>query len=141
LADTKAPEPTLAPTTPATAPIQLSNGGLNADTLFDMSNSYRASQGLPAFQKDDRVCALAASRAPEVGAEIAEGHMHSGLRARNLPYRNSENIISYRTEEGAFNWWVNDKIHHDQLVGNYTYSCVACSGHACAQEFTNFQPK
>lgn len=129
---TQTPEPT----------TQLaSSGGLDAEKLFSMSNAFRQARGLPSFQKDDRSCQLATSRAPEINAEIAEGRMHSGLRARNLPYWNSENIISMRNEEEAFNWWVNDKIHHDAIVGNYAYSCVACHGNACAQEFTNFQPK
>jgi len=135
--------PTITPT-PSSQPtetIKLSDGGLDGDKLFSMSNSYRQSKGLPAFQKDDRVCSLAASRAPEVNAEIAEGKMHAGLKARNLTYWNTENIISLGSEEAAFNWWINDPIHHDAIVGNYTYSCVACSGYACAQEFTNFQAK
>ena len=133
------PSPTLPP--PTTQPIKYSSWGLNADKLFDMSNNYRASKGLSAFQKDDTTCQLASSRAPEINAEIAEGRMHSGLQARKLPYWNSENIISYHSEEAAFNWWINDTIHREQIEGNYTYSCVACAGNACAQEFTNYQPK
>jgi uncharacterized protein YkwD len=134
--------PTAAPTaTPAPVAPSSNAGGLDAEKLFNMSNAYRQAQGLPAFQKDERACSLAASRAPEIAGEVAGGYMHAGLRARALPYWNSENIISMRTEESAFNWWINDKIHHDAIVGNYTYSCVACSGNSCAQEFTNFQPK
>jgi len=135
------PTPSLNLPLPTTQPIKYSSWGLNADTLFDMSNNYRASKGLPVFQKDDKTCQLASSRAPEINAEIAEGRMHSGLKARNLPYWNSENIISYHSEEAAFNWWINDTIHREQIEGNYTYSCVACAGNACAQEFTNYQPK
>ncbi len=106
-----------------------------------MVNSYRASKGLALFQKDEKSCQLASSRAPEIGAEIAEGHMHSGLRDRNLPYWNTENIISMRTEEEALNWWLNDTIHREAIEGNSTYSCMACAGNSCAEEFTNYQPK
>lgn len=133
--------PTAIPQPSASTPVQLSNGGLDADKLFAMTNTYRQSKGLPPFQKDDRACQLAVSRAPEIAAEIAEDRMHSGLKARNLPYWNTENIITMRTEEDAFNWWINDTIHREQIEGNFTYSCTACSGNACAQEFTNFQPK
>jgi uncharacterized protein YkwD len=125
----------------STQQLQLSNGGLNADKLFSMTNSYRQSKGLPPVQKDDRVCQVASSRAPEIAAEIAGGHMHSGIRERNLPYWNSEIIITMRTEEEAFNWWINDTIHREAIEGNYTYSCTACHGNACVQEFTNFQAK
>lgn len=133
--------PTPIPQTPTSAPATYVSWGLNADKLFDMSNTYRSSKGLPAFQKDEKTCSLASSRAPEINAEIAEGRMHSGLRARNLSYWNSENIISYHSEEAAFNWWINDTIHREQIEGNYKYSCVACAGYACAQEFTSYQPK
>jgi uncharacterized protein YkwD len=144
------PSPTIAAIKPTDSPIapppaapqSLANpGGLGAEKLFSMSNDYRAARGLPAFQKDERSCSLAASRAPEVAGEVASGALHSGLHARALPYWNTENIISMRSEEEAFNWWINDKIHHDAIVGNFTYSCVACSGGNCAQEFTNYQAK
>ncbi len=142
---TKTPTPTQTPsptsTQQTTNQTMKNTGGLDPEKLFAMSNAYRKERGLPEFQKDDKTCSLAASRAPEISAEIASGDMHSGLRARNLDYWNTENIISMRTEESAFNWWVNDKIHHDAIVGNFTYSCVACSGNSCAQEFTNYQPK
>jgi uncharacterized protein YkwD len=140
-AETTTPTPSAAPQPTAVQQLQLSNGGLNADKLFSMSNSYRQSKGLSQLQKDDRACQVAASRAPEIAAEIAGGHMHSGIRARNLPYWNSEIIITMRTEEEAFNWWINDTIHREAIEGNYTYSCTACSGNACVQEFTNFQAK
>lgn len=133
--------------TPTPSPTPLSNenmstpGGLDAEKLFSMSNAFRQSRGLTPFTKDERSCQLAKERAPEIAAEVAGDYMHAGLKNRNLPYWNTENIISMRTEEAAFNWWINDKIHHDAIIGNYTYSCVACNGNSCAQEFTNFQPK
>lgn len=144
----KAPLISLTPLTPTAMPqptasttSQLLSGGLNADKLFAMTNTYRQSKGLSLVQKDDRACQVAISRAPEIAAEIAEGRMHSGIRARNLPYWNSEIIITMRTEEEAFNWWINDTIHREAIEGNYTYSCAACHGNACVQEFTNFQSK
>lgn len=130
---TESPEPTTAP--------KIVSGGLNADKIFDLVNQYRASKGLPAQVKDDKVCALAQSRAPEIHSEIYGGVMHSGLKKRNLDYRNMENIISMRTEEEAVRWWINDYIHRVQMEADNKYSCVACSGNSCAQEFTNYEPK
>lgn len=141
------PTPTTVPTnTPVssspTAPQSVANpGGLDAEKLFSMANDYRAARGLPAFQKDEKTCSLAASRSPEVTGEVAAGTLHSGLQARALPYWNTENIISMSSEESAFNWWINDQIHHDAIVSNATYSCVSCTGNSCAQEFTSYQPK
>jgi uncharacterized protein YkwD len=129
------------PTPVVQTTMQLSKGGLNADQLFDMSNAHRLAMGLPPFQKEERACRLALKRAPEIAAEIVNGNMHAGMYGRNLPYWNTENIISMRTEEDAFHWWLNDDIHRKAIEGNYTYSCVACHGNNCAQEFTNFQPK
>ena len=140
IAPTETPLPTNTPT-PTTAPSSTIQGGLSADRLFDMANNHRKSIGLNELQKDERTCAVAQSRAPEIASEIASGNMHAGIRARNLPYWNSENIITMGTEEGAFNWWINDQIHKEAIEGSYTYSCVACSGYACVQEFTNFQSK
>jgi len=141
------PDPTTQPTltttpTPDYSPTPQANlGGLNAADLFTMVNTYRAAQGLPAFQEDTKTCSLAAERAPEVLGEVASGNMHAGLEAMNLPYWNTENIISMNSDQAAFNWWINDPIHHEAIVGNFTYSCVACSGNSCAEEFTNYQQK
>lgn len=135
---TPVPTPLATPTPPPFTPPP---GSLNADRIFEMVNTHRESINLPDFQKDDRACTLAASRAPEIDHEIASGIMHRGLRERNLSYWNTENIISMDSEQAAFNWWVHDKIHKDAIEGDYKYSCVACSGQACAEEFTNFQSK
>jgi uncharacterized protein YkwD len=140
------PTPTATPiSTPVATPVPaqggLSNGGLNANKVFDLVNNYRATKGLAALQKDERACEVARSRAPEIAAEISGGYMHKGIKERNLPYWNSENIITMRTEEAAVNWWINDYIHRVQMEGDYQFSCVACHGNACVQEFTNFQPK
>jgi uncharacterized protein YkwD len=139
---TQEPTTTTAPTTAAYTPAPQSNpGGLNADDLFSMVNAYRASQGLPAFQQDAKTCSLAAQRAPAIAGEVASGNMHAGLIAMDLPYWNTENIISMNSDQAAFNWWINDPIHHAAIVSNNTYSCVACSGNSCAEEFTSYQPK
>lgn len=122
--------------------VSLENsGGLNADKLFSMVNAYRATLNLPPYQKDERSCQLAKERAPEIAQEIASGTMHKGMYDRNLPYWNTENIITMRTEEKALNWWLNDYIHKKQIEGPYKYSCTACAGNACAQEFTDFTAK
>jgi uncharacterized protein YkwD len=129
-------------TTPSYTPAAQSNpGGLNADDLFSMVNTYRASQGLPAFQQDAKTCSLAQERAPAIAGEVASGNMHAGLIAMNLPYWNTENIISMNSDQAAFNWWINDPIHHAAIISNATYSCVACSGNSCAEEFTSYQSK
>lgn len=114
---------------------------LNADIIFQKINAIRQQNGFPAFQQDSRLCTLASSRAPEIPNEIATGTMHHGMYARNLPYWNNENIIDINSEDAAVNWWMNDYIHRIAILGDYTYSCVACSGNACAEEFSNFSPK
>lgn len=116
-------------------------GGLNADKIFDLVNAHRKKVGLGELVKDERSCNLAMERAPEIDQEIVGGYMHRGLKNRNLGYWNSENIISMRSEEEALTWWLNDYIHKKQIEGEYKYSCVACNGYACVQEFTNFVSK
>jgi uncharacterized protein YkwD len=115
--------------------------GLSAESIFTRVNAHRAALGLKTLIKDDRVCQVATSRAPEIANEIASNTMHVGIKKRNLPYWNTENIISMGTEVGAINWWLGDTIHRKAIEGPYKYTCVACSGYSCVEEFTNFQPK
>lgn len=123
-------------------PAVAMGGALNADIVFNLVNGVRAQYGLAPFQKDDRICAVAASRAPELNSEIWVTHsMHAGFHARNLPYWATENIISMRTEQEAVTWWLNSPVHRSALLGNYKYACTACSGGSCGMIFTNFDPK
>lgn len=138
---TPTPTPTVLADLASTTTVPANPGGLNPDVLFSLVQNHRTNMGLPAFQKDDRLCSLAASRAPEINTEIANGTMHAGLKGRNLPYWETENIISMNSEQAAFNWWINDPIHRQAIEGKYTYSCIACSGNACAEEFSNFVAK
>lgn len=115
---------------------------LNADKLFDLVNNYRTTIGLPAYQKEDRVCKLADERALEIYDEIFVTYsMHKGLQNRNLDYWIWENIIYQNTEEQALNWWLNSPIHKRGIESDMQYSCTKCSGNSCAQLFTSFVPK
>lgn len=135
-------KPTISPTaTPLIKSVANNVGGLNPDKIFDLVNAHRVSVNLPALIKDARACSVAATRAPAIAEEISNGKMHSGLRAMNLPYWNSENIIAINSEQAAFAWWMGDYIHKKAIESDNIYSCVACSGYACVQEFTSFQPK
>ncbi|MBI5045102.1 MAG: hypothetical protein HZC02_04190 [Candidatus Levybacteria bacterium] len=119
-----------------------SGSNLSAEVLYSIVNSYRAQVGLPAFQKDERICSVAASRAPELDGEIWVTHtMHAGFHARSLPYWATENVISMRTEQEALTWWLNSPVHRAALLGNWKYACIACSGKSCGMIFTNFDPK
>jgi len=136
--------PTQAPTgtaVPASA-TDTTSIQLNADKLFDMVNTYRASANLPAYQKEDRICKLADERVVEIYDEIWVTYsMHSGLRRRNLDYWVWENLIYQNTEEQALNWWINSPIHNKGLLSDMHYSCARCSGKSCVMLFTSFIPK
>lgn len=145
----RAPSPTPSPTaTPTPKPIPTTHVApattgqdLDSEALFAMSNAHRTQLGLAPFTKDDRLCQLATERAPEIMAEVAGGYMHKGLYDRFLGYWVTENIVTMGSVESAFDWWSHHGIHKAALEGNFTYSCVHCTGIACAQEFSNFQPK
>lgn len=140
---TKPPEPTATPpSTPTSTPAPVSSNSLNADTMFSLINAHRQSMGLPAFEKEEKLCQLAASRAPELYDEIfVTGKVHAGFDARNLPYWITENMVSRPTEQEGFNWWLSSSLHRRAIEGNFKYSCGACSGNSCAQLFTSYDPK
>lgn len=151
--------PTLAITTPTASPsptvavqaayavnaeVTPADGGLSADTIFSMVNQIRSQYGLAPLEQDSRICQLTQERAPELQAEIyVTGAMHAGFqrRQKDFPYWATENMISQQTEEQAVNWWMNSPVHRSAILGNYTHSCVSCSGNNCAMIFTNFTPK
>ena len=137
------PKPAETPTpTPTPTPQGTPASRLNIDTIYTMMNEHRAKLGLPAYEKEDRLCELARSRGPELDNEIyGSGTIHGGLTARNIPYWLTENMISQDSEQQAFNWWLNSSIHRKAIEGDYKYACGVCQGKSCAMLFTSFTPK
>lgn len=134
--------PTLSPSPLiASASSALSTSNTSADTLFSMVNDHRKAIGLPVFLKEDRVCYLANSRAPEIANEMVQGILHSGMYGRGLPYWNTENAAAMGSVEADYNWWMSDYIHKKAIESTAVYSCTSCSGVYCVEEFTSFQPK
>ncbi len=123
------------------APQTIANP-LNADVIFNLVNQLREQAGLPAFEKEPKLCELAQARGPELYGEIfVTRSMHSGLYNRNLPYWVVENIIYSNSEQQAVNWWLGSPIHRASIYKNYKYSCTACVGNSCSELFTNYEPK
>jgi len=113
----------------------------NPDLLMQMINDHRKNMGLPEFQKEDRLCALAKERGPELPGEAASGAIHAGFNARNLPYWITENMKYGGSEQDMFNWWLNSAIHRRAIEGDSQYSCGECYGDACIQLFTSYVAK
>lgn len=129
-------------TTPAVPTTAEKPASLSSDILFEMINSHRATLGLPAYQKEDKLCTLAKERGPELYDEIfTSGNIHGGLYNRNLPYWITENMKYGPDENDVFNWWMNSYIHKKAIEGNFTYSCGECYGNSCAQLFTSYVAK
>ena len=114
---------------------------LNPDVLFNIINNYRASIGLPSFQKDQAICDIARQRGPALDHEVETGTVHAGFYALNLPYWATENVKYGGNEQEMFNWWMNSYIHRKAIEGDFTYSCGECYGKSCNQIFTNYQAK
>lgn len=136
-----APVAPVTPEVPVTAPGFDANGQNNPDLILQLINAIRTQAGLPAFEKNDALCAVAESRAPEIPVEVGNGRFHSGLHAKNLPYWITENMKYGSDDGGTVQWWMNSPIHHAAIMGNSKYSCGKCVGNACIQLFTSFEPK
>ncbi len=124
-----------------TAPGFDANGQNNPDLILQLINAIRTQAGLPAFEKNDALCAVAESRIPEIPVEVGNGRFHSGLHAKNLPYWITENMKYGSDDGGTVQWWMNSPIHRSAIMGNSKYSCGKCVGNACIQLFTSFEPK
>jgi hypothetical protein len=139
------PTPTPSPTSvPSVKGSSDSNGGGNTSTsgegeaLFNKINEYRSSNGLPKFEKSERLCAIARERAPEVPGEVASGTVHSGFHRRGLGYPVAvENEVGYGNVDANFNWWINSSLHRASILGpGLHYSCLECTNGMCVQEFS-----
>ena len=113
--------------------LQSSTGpGLDENVLFSMVNQYRQDNGLHAYANDQITCEIATERLPELHAEIAGPvPMHAGLAGKKRGLRILENLIKYRTEVGAFNWWRSSSIHNSQMLSELPHACIKCTGQAC----------
>lgn len=127
---------------PTALPTSQKPPSLNADLIFDLINNYRATIGLPGYQKDQLLCDLAKSRGPELYNEIfVTGNIHGGLYSRNLPYWITENMKYSENEQQAIDWWLSSYIHKKAIEGNFTYACGECYGKSCIMLFTSYIKK
>ena len=111
----------------------------NGEKLFQMINDHRKTLGLASFEKDNRICLIATTRAPQIYDEVfGEGPIHQGFKSLNLPYWATENAASYETIEQNLHFWLSDTIHKKAIEGDSKYSCLECSGTSCSQIFTSF---
>ncbi len=110
----------------------------DGEALFNMVNDYRSSNGLPKFEKSDRLCSIAAVRAPEIAGEVATGTIHAGFQARGYGYPTAvENAAGYGNIQANFNWWLNSSLHRGSILGpDLKYSCVECKDGNCVQIFS-----
>lgn len=134
--------PTQTPTPQPAASLQSQPGSLSSDTIFLLINLHRKNLGLAAFEKDEKLCSIAASRGPELYNEIfGSSSVHKGFYDRNIPFWITENMAHYGSEDAIVNWWLGSGIHRRAIESDAKYSCGACVGNSCAQLFTSWVPK
>ena len=121
------------------APPAPVTGSADGEAMFAKINAHRASIGLPAFQKSDRLCAIAAQRAPEIHNEVfGSGYIHQGFNERGYNANATENMVAMGGLDANFNWWMNSGIHRRAIESpTLQYSCGECVGGGCVQIFSS----
>lgn len=114
-------------------------GSADGEAMFAKINAHRASIGLPAFQKSDRLCAIASQRAPEIHNEVfGSGYIHQGFNERGYNANATENMVAMGSLDANFNWWMNSGIHRRAIESpTLVYSCGECVGGGCVQIFSS----
>lgn len=115
---------------------------LNAKFLTLLINEWRIGQKLKPYVTDDRLCSLSNDRV----LKDERFDNHKGQKGRVYdPYYAipkgvtiSENIGISTSEYLLLQSWLASPTHAEALRHDYKYSCVACSGDYCVQEFSNF---
>ncbi len=121
---------------------QSTSNSLSAEKILSLINNHRKNKNLEPFQKNDELCQIAQTRAPQLYDEIfITRNVHAGFYDLQLPYWTTENMAHYESEEKIIEWWLGSTIHRNALEGSHTYSCGACQGNSCVQLFTSFVPK
>jgi len=130
------------PTSPEKPASPEKPSSLDANLIFNMINQHRANLGLAAFEKEEKLCAMAQERGPELYDEIfTNGNIHGGFYKRNFPWWITENMKYGESEESVFNWWLSSPIHRKAIESDFIYSCGECYGNSCVQLFTSYTPK
>ena len=111
---------------------------LSADKLFTLVNSWRVSQKLPEFTKDNNLCEFAKERMKEIKSDWS----HAGflLNAKKTPYVVlGENLArDYNNENDTLNSWLNSASHEANLRDSYQLTCIATEDNYVIQLFANY---
>lgn len=128
---------------PPVESIPPTEGGNDPEVVFNLINQHRASKGLPAYQKDERLCEIAKRRQAQLQNEISgDGYIHQGFDAMDLEYYISEIMTYQPNEQAVLNWWLNSSLHRRGVESTqHTHTCGICSGTICIQLLSSFIPK
>lgn len=144
---TATPEPTVVSVATTSSPKPSGDkapaGSLSSEVMLDLINQHRVNKGLPIYEKDDRLCALAQSRIPQLQNEMyGSGFVHQGFNVMDLDYWVTENMVAKPSEQAGLGWWLGSGLHRRAIESvEHTHSCGACSGTVCIQLFSSFRPK
>jgi uncharacterized protein YkwD len=115
---------------------------LDADVLFNQVNEYRISKGLNPTEVDNRLCAIAQARIPEVRKDWSHKGFEEkySLYSELLNYRNIGENLGNRSlfYSDVFNDWTDSPSHEANMVGDYTHSCVVTDGDYAVHIFASY---
>jgi hypothetical protein len=109
----------------------------NQDKLWSLIQSWRSSEGLQPYIKDQKICTLTAQRINDVQTNYS----HDGFaeRVNKYPGEFSENLVGIdgKNEKAVLQKWLDSPEHREALERPYKNSCLACKNNYCVQIFSN----
>ena len=119
--------------------INTDNVLLDENKLFDLVNIYRQSKGLSMLTKSVVTCGIATLRVNEIQNDFS----HDGFRRNSQKWINSYNLSylgenlaeDYSSEEIVLSKWLKSSKHRENLMDDYSYSCMRCKNNKCVQIF------
>lgn len=112
---------------------------IEKSSVWDLVQRWRADNGLPMYQQNDRVCEIAQQRLNEVKTNWS----HDGFRwERFCPNGDcllSENLArKFSTEQSVLDGWLSSSSHRANLQKDYQYACIATDGNYVVHILGNF---
>lgn len=123
---------------PVVTPTPLSSSiHLNENALFENTNTWRVSQNLSQYIKDDDLCSIAKDRV--TNDKWMDSHAGLVQKYKKFPSALAENLGVSASNEKLLRGWLSSSQEEENLKKPYKYSCVACKNYYCTQIFSNLE--
>jgi uncharacterized protein YkwD len=121
-------------------PTPTAGVAIASSSLLNTVNEWRKTQNLASFSPNNVTCTIAEARLNQLKNNFSHDGFEALTSSGAFPAGSyAENIAKdFDSDQSIVDTWSASPIHHDNMAGNYTYSCTKNDGGITVEIFASY---